>query len=343
MILSWSLMPFLSGAPLISGKKPAFCVILGNTLISVIPGISGAGPTPEKTLLTPNLDAELIMNGRITSLPIKPNTPTGCPTPASITRAMMELTGVPPLFINAGLKFPLTVPYIDALGGVGEDPRNGDAVPLAKELFLRGQEIGKFLSWSSDLLVLGECVPGGTTTALCVLRALGYPATVSSSFARNPVNQKEAICNQVLAGIVADNIKDPLEIVKRAGDPMIPVAAGIAHSYRGTLALAGGTQMLAVCSVIKAMNGHVPVVATTSYVRDDHTANMQELAAMMDICIYYIDPGFDEIGHDGLARYCIGEVKEGSGAGGAMFMACAMGFSPDQIQKKIFDTIKGYS
>ncbi len=101
--------------------------------------------------------------------------------------------------------------------------------------------------------------------------------------------------------------------------------------------------MLAVCSVIKAMNGHVPVVATTSYVRDDHTANMQELAAMMDICIYYIDPGFDEIGHDGLARYCIGEVKEGSGAGGAMFMACAMGFSPDQIQKKIFDTIKGYS
>src|SRR5208337_4960389 len=183
-------MPFLTGAPPFSCKKPAFCVILGNTLISTIPGISGAGPTPEKTLLTPNLDAELIMNGRITSLPIKPNTPTGCPTPASITRAMMELTGVPPFFINAGLKFPLTVPYIDALGGVGEDPRNGDAVPLTKDLFLRGQEIGKFLSWSSDLLVLGECVPGGTTTALCVLRALGYPATVSSSFARNPVNQK---------------------------------------------------------------------------------------------------------------------------------------------------------
>ena len=168
-------MPFLSGAPLISGKKPAFCVILGNTLISVIPGISGAGPTPEKTLLTPNLDAELIMNGRITSLPIKPNTPTGCPTPASITRAMMELTGVPPLFINAGLKFPLTVPYIDALGGVGEDPRNGDAVPLAKELFLRGQEIGKFLSWSSDLLVLGECVPGGQRQHSAFSVLLGIP------------------------------------------------------------------------------------------------------------------------------------------------------------------------
>ena len=64
-------------------------------MVSTIPGLSGAGPTPEKTLLTPNLDAELVTRGRITSLPLKPNTPTGCPTPASITRAMIELTGVP--------------------------------------------------------------------------------------------------------------------------------------------------------------------------------------------------------------------------------------------------------
>lgn len=336
-------MPFLSGTPGFPCKKPQFCVILGNTVISTLPGLSGAGPTPEKTLLTPNLDAELVTTGRITSLPLKPNTPTGCPTPASITRAMIELTGVPPLFINAGLKYPLTVPYLDALGQIGEDPRNCDAVPLAKDLFLHGQVIGKFLSWSSDLLILGECVPGGTTTALCVLRALGYPATVSSSFVQNPVNRKEALCHQVLKGISDDNITDPLEIIKRAGDPMIPVAAGIAHTYSGTLVLAGGTQMLAVCSLIKAMNGPMPAVATTVYVRDDRTANVQKLAAMMGISMYYIDPGFGELGHDGLARYCHGEVKEGTGAGGAMFMAYLMGFTPDQIQKKIFDTVQAYS
>ena len=56
-------MPFLTGVPPFSCKKPAFCVILGNTLVSTIPGISGAGPTPEKTLLTPNLDAELVATG----------------------------------------------------------------------------------------------------------------------------------------------------------------------------------------------------------------------------------------------------------------------------------------
>lgn len=334
-------MPFISESPQIAYKKPIFCVILGNTMISTIPGISGAGPTPEKTLLTPNLDAELVTRGHITSLPLKPNTPTGCPTPASITRAMIELTGVPPLFINAGLKYPLTIPYLDALGHYGEDPRKSDAVPLAKRLFYHGQEIGEFLSWSSDLLILGECVPGGTTSALCVLRALGYPATVSSSFVQNPVNQKEAFCRQVLTGIVAN--MDPIEIIKRVGDPMIPVAAGIAHTYTGTLVLAGGTQMLAVCSVIKAMNCSIPAVATTSYVRDDNTANVQELAAMMGISMYYVDPGFGEIGHEGLARYCHGEVKEGTGAGGAMFMASLMGFTPDQIQEKILESVHTYS
>ncbi|MFA6363301.1 nicotinate mononucleotide-dependent phosphoribosyltransferase CobT [Methanoregula sp.] len=336
-------MPFLSISPNIPYKKPIFCVILGNTLVSTIPGISGAGPTPEKTLLTPNLDAELVTSGSITSFPLKPNTPSGCPTPASITRAMIELTGVPPLFINAGLKYPLTVPYLDALGQMGEDPRKCDAVPVAKQLFCHGQEIGRLLSWSGDLLVLGECVPGGTTTALCVLRALGYPATVSSSFVENPINQKEMICEEVVKKIAADNITDPLEIIKRVGDPMIPVAAGIAHTYKGTLVLAGGTQMLAVCGVIKAMNGPMPMIATTVYVRDDRTANVEKLAAMMGISVYYVDPGFGELGHEGLARYCNGEVKEGTGAGGAMFMACIMGFTPDQIQKKIFKTVQAYS
>ncbi|MDD1701531.1 MAG: TIGR00303 family protein [Methanoregula sp.] len=335
-------MSFLSGSPEIQFKKPAFCVILGNTLLSTVPGLSGAGPTPEKTLLTPNLDAELVTTGSIKSIPEKPNTPTGCPTPATITRAMVELTGVPPLFINAGLKYPLTVPYLDALGCVGGDPRKGDAVPCARELFVHGMEIGRLLSWSSDLLVLGECVPGGTTTALCVLRAFGYPATVSSSFVQNPLDLKEGLCREVVTGMDSRVSLDPLETVRYAGDPMIPVAAGIATVYTGTLVLAGGTQMLAVCSLLKAMGSAMPTVVTTAYVRDDKSANFRELAKMMGVTVYYVDPGFDQLGHAGLARYCMGEVKEGTGAGGAMFMAYMMGFTPRQIQNKIFETVQGY-
>lgn len=335
-------MSFLNGAPPFYGKKPAFCVILGNTLLSTLPGISGAGPTPEKTLLTPNLDAELVMNGRIANPDIKPNTPTGCPTPATITRAMIELTGVAPVFINAGLQNSLTVPNLDALGCMGNDPRTGDAVPRAQQLYSHGQKIGEILSGMGDLLILGECVPGGTTTALCVLRALGYPASVSSSFVNNPLNRKEAICQEVLARLPSGTRNDPLTIIRCVGDPMIPVAAGIARTYTGTLVLAGGTQMLAVCGVIKAMQARLPAVATTVYVRDDRTANVVEIAAMIGVSMYYIDPGFGELGHDGLGRYCTGEVKEGTGAGGAMFMASVMGFTPAQIRKKILETVTAY-
>jgi uncharacterized protein (TIGR00303 family) len=225
---------------------------------------------------------------------------------------------------------------------VGEDPRFRDAVPNAKDLARKGEVIGKILSKSSDLLVLGECVPGGTTTALCVLRALGYRASVSSSFVSNPVMIKEEICRKAIERIREDSITSPLDIMRYTGDPMMPVAAGIAKTYSGELLLAGGTQMLAVCALIKAEGGALPHVVTTSYVRDDPSANVQQLAGQIGVKIIYADPGFGDIGHSGLARYCIGEVKEGMGAGGAMCLANLMGHTPETIRQTILDAVNTY-
>ncbi len=335
-------MGFLSEIPDFTFKNPIFCGILGNTLLSTVPGVSGAGATPEKTLLTPVLDAELITWGAITSHPVRPDTPTGCPTPASITRAMMELCSLQPLFINAGLRHSPTVPCLDVYGRMGDDPRFRDAVPRAQDLVLKGEVIGRFLSKSSDLLVLGECVPGGTTTALCVMRALGYEASVSSSFVNNPVTIKEEICRGALERIKADAITSPLDIMRYSGDPMMPVAVGIAKTYTGELILAGGTQMLAVSAVIKAERRPLPYVVTTSYVRDDPSANVQQIARQIGVEIIFVDPGFGDIGHSGLARYCIGEVKEGMGAGGAMCLAYLLGHSPDTIRKTILAAVNAY-
>ena len=212
-------MGFLSEIPDIIFKRPLFCGILGNTLLSVVPGVSGAGATPEKTLLTPVLDAELITNGAITSHKVRPDTPTGCPTPASITRAMMELCGIQPVFINAGLRYNPTVPCFDIYSKPGEDPRFRDAVPHVQDLVKKGEVLGRFFSKCSDLLVLGECVPGGTTTALCVLRALGYEASVSSSFVNNPVTIKEQICQLSLQRIKPGKITSPIDIIRL---PAIP-------------------------------------------------------------------------------------------------------------------------
>jgi uncharacterized protein (TIGR00303 family) len=336
-------MAFVTGSLEIKSERPLFCSILANTLLSAVPGISGAGPTPEKTLLTPVLDAELIAYGSITSMPVRPNTPTGCPTPASITRAVMELTGLSPLFINGGLVHTPTIPCLDIYGSPGDDPRFGDAVPAAGELFKKGRSIGQFLGNISDLLVLGECVPGGTTTSLCVLRGLGYDAFVSSSYILNPLQMKEEVWRITKARLREKKISAPLDIIRCCGDPMIAIAAGIAATYPGPLILAGGTQMLSVAAILKEMDLPLPRVATTCYVRDDLSANFTELAGMIGVAEIYVDPDFGELGHSGLARYCIGEVKEGMGAGGAMLLAWLMGYSPVEIKNKILHTVLTYA
>jgi uncharacterized protein (TIGR00303 family) len=335
-------MVFLSEKPIISFRKPLFAGILANTLLSTVPGLSGAGPSPDKTLVTPNLDAELIANGAITSMPSKSDTPTGCPTPATITRAMMVLTDQKPLFINAGLRYAPVVPCLDVYGEPGGDPRSGDALPSAKHLYRQGQRVGWFLSGYSDLLILGESVPGGTTTALCLLRALGYQASVSSSYVNNPVSLKEEVCRHVLERVGKAGFTAPLDLVRALGDPMMPVTAGIAETYRGTLILAGGTQMLAVSALIQALGQPLPTIVTTSYVRDDPSASMQVLAENIGVHVTYVDPGFDNIGHAGLARYCAGEVKEGMGAGGAIYLASLLGHTPDAIRKAILNTVVTY-
>ena len=335
--------PFLSKDPGLRPRRPVMALVLANTMLSTVPGISGAGPTPEKTLLTPVLDAELVTTGAITSMPVRPNTPTGCPTPATITRSMVELTGLSPVLINAGLVHTPTVPCLDVYGSPGADPRKEDAVPQATLLFERGEMVGRFLSQYSDFLMLGECVPGGTTTALCVLRALGYDASVSSAFAENPLGLKDAVCREVLARILETGEREPLDILRAAGDPMMPVAAGIASAYTGDIIFAGGTQMLAVAATLKALGRRVPHLATTVYVRDDPSAGFARSVADVGTTAYYVDPNFAGIGHVGLARYCIGEVKEGMGAGGALALAYLMGREPEEITRKVFDFVRKYA
>jgi len=336
-------MAFLSEDISYSPERPVFAPILANTMLSTVPGISGAGPSPEKTLFTPILDSELIVNGRITSMPIRPDTPTGCPTPATITRAMMQLTGLTPFFINAGLAHPPTIPTFDFYGRGGGDPRREAAVPDAESLYLKGEQLGSLLSNLSDILVIGECVPGGTTTALCVLRALGFPARVSSSMIQNPHSQKEEIAELITRRLRDEGITEPLDIVSATGDPMMPVACGMIKGFSGDVVLAGGTQMLSVAAVAKGLGLHIPRVVTTVYVRDDPSANFPETADAIGVTPIYVDPDFGELGHTGLARYCIGEVKEGMGAGGAMFLAATLGHSPSRIREAILQTISAYS
>ena len=188
-----------------------------------------------------------------------------------------------------------------------------------------GKIIGRFLGASTDCLVVGESIPGGTTTALGVLEGFGVKGLVSSSMPKNPVELKIKTVKEALKRIQS---KDPFEIVSQLGDPMIPAVAGILStaSEISRVLLAGGTQMAAVLAFAKSIGfeGKNTALGTTSYITEDKSANLIEtVSQILDIPILVAKLKLGESKIPGLRSYANGFVKEGAGAGGAS-IACML-------------------
>src|SRR6185312_697834 len=139
----------------------------------------------------------------------------------------------------------------------------GPAVADVCDLFAFGCRLGREAAASAPWVVIGESVPGGTTTALAVLLALGYAADgrVSGSMPGNAHLLKSRVALAALEKLVSEGgveALDPLRIVRALGDPMQPVALGMTlgaiESGRDVL-LAGGSQMLAVAALVRALAG----------------------------------------------------------------------------------------
>ena len=64
-----------------------------------------------------------------------------------------------------------------------------------EEVIERAKVLGEQMAKASDYLVIGESIPGGTTTALGVLTALGVDAEgkVSSTLPQNPHSLKSEV------------------------------------------------------------------------------------------------------------------------------------------------------
>jgi uncharacterized protein (TIGR00303 family) len=320
-------------------KNPLFICILANTETAKIPNISAAGKSPELTDYTPAADAELVETGNAISIKEPAMCPSGAPTPAVLTRASMLLTGIPCLFINAGLRVRPKIPVIDINAQPGGDIRNGHAVPDAADIYKSSVALGRKLSRLSDFVIIGESVPGGTTTALGVMRALGYDGKVSSSFPDNPLGIKDQVVSEGMkkAGISFGELKnEPLSAVECLGDPMMAAAAGLVNGLGTKTILAGGTQMVSVLGIIKALGLERDVsIATTCYVARDKTANFREMIDILGYRAFTADPGFGCARFKGLRMYETGDVKEGVGAGGAMFAAAMLGFSQKEFREKV--------
>lgn len=320
-------------------EKPLFVCVLASTETAKIPNISAAGKSPELTDYTPAADAELVEIGNTISLNQPAMTPSGTPTPAVLTRASILLTGMPCLFINSGLRIKPKIPVIDIDAQPGRDIRKPQAVENVLDIYKKAKMLGKNIGKLSDLVIIGESVPGGTTTAMGVMKALGYNGRVSSSFPENPLELKNKVIEE---GMKNSNISfgslrsKPFKAVEYLGDPMIPVVAGLVEGLETKVVLAGGTQMVSVLAFIKALGLEKDVcIATTSYVANDPSANFKEMVEKLGYQAFVSDPGFRNSTLKALKMYERGDVKEGVGAGGAMFAAAMMGFSQKEFREKV--------
>lgn len=330
----------------LQNKNSLFLCVIATTLTSRIPGITGAGASPELTDYTPAADVELILHGAPKCLPEIPQTVVdggAAPTPAVITKASLEMAEIPFLVADAGSAVKPGLPYVNINDKQGENIVTGKAVSNPLEIFNKGKILGETLSKLTDHLVIGESTPAGTTTALGVLEAMGYEAwgKISGSTPENPHSLKRQTVEQGLetAGLASEIPLDPFQAVGAVGDPMIPAVAGITAGSTVPVTLAGGTQMTAVCAflkeAVKDFNFEDVSIATTIFVATDETADINYIAQQIaPIDIFAVDPGFEKSENQGLQKYTQGAVKEGAGAGGAMFAAQLKGVHIDDIRLK---------
>jgi uncharacterized protein (TIGR00303 family) len=326
-------------------KRPLFLLVLSNTEIATVPGISGAGSIRRYIQHTPAADAEIVSHGKLKTIGVMSDAPSGAVTPAVLTRAALNLSQCAHLLVNSGLQILPGVPYYDLRAEHGYDIRLRPGVPDAPTIRVASRKLAAHCD--CDLAVIGETIPGGTTTALCVLRALGYRAHVSSSFSKNPVALKEEVASRAMlrASINPGSLrKDPMHAITLFGDPMMPCVIGLAEGFLSLgkeVILAGGTQMGAVAAVLKDLNVHEGVViATTKYVFDDASARFGELVEALEIDAFSAYPNFSRSAVRALQYYERGEVKEGVGAGGAMALACLSGYSQAVYRREVESVVK---
>lgn len=329
-------------------ENPIFICTIATTKTSEIPGLTGAGATPELTKYTPAGDAELILSGKVMCMEDIPQTVIGevvTPTPSVLTKGSVELCNATKMVLDAGSEIKANADVFDISdNNFGQNISTGKAVKDPEAIFKKAYDLGAILSENHDYIVIGESLAAGTTTALGVLVGLGYDAKgkVSGCMNTNPHEIKNKLVDEGLANANITPSKDnnPFEVVAAVGDPMLPAVAGVLMGATVPVVLAGGTQLTAACAIVKALNPEFDFsnmcLATTAYVVADETADLLDIVNQIgNISVNAVDPFFEDSSIEGLKNYTKGFIKEGAGAGGAMFLALMRGCSIEEIREAI--------
>lgn len=315
-----------------------FTLFISETSLAKVPGLSAAGANLEALPYTAPADADMLFYDRPRVVDCVPLDPFGHPTPAIVTRAAVLEGGFPVRAVRVGNTIAPAAPFEDVTDVPGGDPRLGPSVANTELIRAAAEKLAR--GTDERLQVVAESVPGGTTTALLLLRALGYEGTVSSAGPVNPLSLKEEIWRGVAQRLdigVGGLRGRGLEAASEVGDPMQIAAASYVAALPedDEVVLAGGTQMLAVAALLRDMGVKRDLlVATTKYVANDKTSCFDRYAREIGVRTYAAPLDFSHSRFKGLADYEHGFIKEGVGMGGAVWYAVRNGRSVEAVVKR---------
>ncbi|MFG6104687.1 TIGR00303 family protein [Leptothoe sp. EHU-05/26/07-4] len=317
------------------GQRPCYICVLGFTETALVTGISAAGNSPQARMMTAVADAEFIYEGP-SSVPQYPLPPlTAGVSPALLTRAVITGQTLPVYLFNAGLPHTPSVPHIDlGCGAIARCVSSGQALPpdSVRSLFNAGLKWGETLGrrFAHSYLIIGECVVAGTTTAQAVLTALGFNVAglMGSSHLTCNHDQKAALIKTGLMAKPLDSEQWSIwDAIAAVGDPMQPFVLGmtIAASHHSGVLLAGGSQMIAIYTMLQKLGHQYPwnlnnvVIGTTQWIVKDATSKFLTLAHTVPTPpIMSSQFSFKQSRYQQFNLFEQGYVKEGVGAGGCL-------------------------
>ncbi len=344
-----------------SGGDINVVLILAGSKTAEIEGISAAGSTSVSRKYTAVADAELFLKGPKSARdwPLPP-LPAGV-SPALISYVSSNLLGLNPTVVALGLPQTPSFPCLEVesrLYGPANCLSSGHAMDDARveKLWQEGLAMGLR---SKKPLVLAECVPGGTTTALGVLTGLGISAGefVSGSLRYPPKQLKQDLVKLGLRRAAIDSNSSPKSLVAAIGDPFQPFAAGLLIGARRSglpVLLGGGSQMVAVLALaiasidfpLRASFVEQIAIGTTAWLAEEKVSMsqcqnslfklMSEVGKFFDLNIFGLSSGlrFDKSSKKVLQDYEHGYIKEGVGAGGLSLLAQINGISCNTLLKE---------
>ena len=329
-------------------NRTSFVLAISYTETATIPGLTVAGANTELLKYTPAADAEYIYYGSCKCIDTIPATPDGKPTPAIISKTALDLSNIPISIVDSGSKIKPILPYISIDSEFGKNILEEPGLEIENVIrnYNMGKLLGKELAKINETVIIGESIPGGTTTALGVMQALGFNGynKVSSSMPDNPNELKNKIVEKALLRSkirTGDCLNDPFRAIASFGDPLMPTVVGLAEeviSRKRKIILAGGTQMCCILALLKSLNVRLRdniCIGTTSYIINDKKSDIVGLLNNIsdEVPIFYIDLLLENSTKKGLRSYSEGFVKEGAGAGG---ISIAAFLNNDNLTKEQF-------